>query len=195
VIFAAVLRAVTEIGPVRMTLADVAKRALLLAFASQGADGSRGLFDGLRAAHRSPLAQLLGMADCMAQMGSTPEQISNTLAFLQIDLTDPEFHRFALQSSGQTYEGIRQLVADAIAAGELRRCPAARLARALQATMNGSLLNWAIHREGDLRAWIRRDLGTVLAPWRQPRTPRARRSTARSRAGGPRSSRIPVEAR
>jgi AcrR family transcriptional regulator len=206
-ILAAVLRAVTEVGPVRMTLADVAreagispaalvqrfgsKRALLLAFASQGADGSRFFFDGLRAAHRSPLAQLLGMADCMAQMGSTPEQISNTLAFLQIDLTDPDFHRFALQSSGQTYEGIRQLVASAIAAGELRRCPAARLARALQATMNGSLLNWAIHREGDLRAWIRRDLATVLAPWRQPRQPRARRSTARSRAGRSRASHTP----
>jgi AcrR family transcriptional regulator len=192
-ILAAVLRAVTARGPVRMTLADVAreaglspaalvqrfgsKRGLLLAFAAQGAEGGEFLFEGLRAAHRSPLAQLLGMADCMAQMGSTPEEISNTLAFLQIDLTDPEFHRYALASSQHTYDGIRRLVGEAVKAGELRPCPAARVARALQAAMNGSLLNWAIHREGRLQPWIRRDLATVLEPWRTRPTARGRRST------------------
>jgi AcrR family transcriptional regulator len=188
-IFAGVMRAVTALGPTRMTLADVAreagispaalmqrfgsKRGLLLAFASQGPDGNRLMFEGLRTAHRSPVAALLAMADCMDLLGSTPEQISNTLAFLQIDLTDPDFHRFALASSQQIHDGIRALVADAIAAGELVDCRAARLAHALQATMNGSLLNWAIHREGTLRAWIRRDLETVLAPYRT-RTKRRR---------------------
>jgi AcrR family transcriptional regulator len=184
-ILAAVLRAVTAIGPVRLTLADVAreaglsaaalvqrfgsKRGLLLAFAAQGPEGNRFLFDGLRAAHRSPVARLLAMADAMSVMGATPDEIANTLAFLQMDLTDPDFHRFALASSTQTYDGIRQLVIEAVAAGELAPCPTARLARALQATMNGSLLNWAIHRDGALRAWIRRDLATVLAPYRLPR--------------------------
>jgi AcrR family transcriptional regulator len=184
-ILAAVLRAVTALGPARLTLADVAreaglsaaalvqrfgsKRGLLLAFAAQGPEGNRFLFDSLRAAHRSPVARLLAMADAMSMMGATPDEIANTLAFLQIDLTDPDFHRFALASSTQTYDGIRQLVVEAVAAGELAPCPAARLARALQATMNGALLNWAIHREGALRAWIRRDLATVLAPYRAPR--------------------------
>ena len=98
-------------------------------------------------------------------MGSTPVEISNTLAFLQIDLTDPEFHRLALASSGSVHAGIRALVKDALAAGELTRCNADRLAHALQAAMNGSLLNWAIHRKGTLQQWIRRDLKTVLAPY------------------------------
>jgi transcriptional regulator BetI-like protein len=104
----------------------------------------------------------------MAMMGSTPEEISNTLAFLQIDLTDPEFHRLALRSSGSVHAEIRGLVKDAVRAGELIRCNADRLAHALQAAMNGSLLNWAIHREGTLQAWIRRDLQTVLAPYIVP---------------------------
>jgi len=184
-ILQAVFRAMTRLGPARLTLADVAgeagisaaalvqrfgsKRALLLAAAADAAGGSDYIFPGLRARHRSPVAALLGMADCMTLMGSTPEAIANTLAFLQIDLTDPDFHRHALAASRGIHAGLRALVKDAIAAGELRRCEPGRLASALQATMNGSMLNWAVHREGTMVAWIRRDLRTVLAPYRKLR--------------------------
>ena len=183
-ILAAALRAMTRLGPVRLTLAAVAreaglspaalvqrfgsKRQLLLALAAQAPEGNDALFQNLRDANASHLQALLAMADCMAMMGATPEEISNTLAFLQIDLTDPEFHRLALRSSGSVHAGIRALVKDAVRAGELIRCNADRLAHALQAAMNGSLLNWAIHREGTLQAWIRRDLQTVLAPYIVP---------------------------
>lgn len=185
-ILQAVFRAMTRLGPARLTLADVAgeagisaaalvqrfgsKRALLLAAAADAAGGSDYIFPGLRARHRSPIAALLGMADCMTLMGSTPEAIANTLAFLQIDLTDPDFHRHALTASRAVHAGLRALVRDAIAAGELRRCDPARLASALQATMNGSMLNWAVHRDGSMVAWIRRDLRTVLAAYRRRRT-------------------------
>jgi len=181
-ILAGALRAITRLGPAKLTLADVAKevglspaalvqrfgskRGLLLALASQGAEGNRSIFETLGTTHRSPVAAILAMADCMTQLGATPEEIANSLAFLQIDLTDPEFHRFALASSAQIHEGIRALVAKGIRAGEIVKCDASRLARALQAAMNGSLLNWAIHREGALRGWIRRDLETVLRPYR-----------------------------
>jgi AcrR family transcriptional regulator len=188
-ILAGALRAITRLGPVRLTLAEVArevglsaaalvqrfgsKRGLLLALARQAPEGNEALFQMLRDAHPSYVAALVAMADCMALMGSTPAEISNTLAFLQIDLTDPEFHRLALRSSDAIHAGIRALVKDAVAAGELVHCNPDRLARALQAAMNGSLLNWAIHREGTLESWIRRDLKTVLAPYRtrksQPR--------------------------
>lgn len=184
-ILQAVFRAMTRLGPARLTLADVAgeagisaaalvqrfgsKRALLLAAAADAAGGSDYIFPGLRARHRSPVAALLGMADCMTLMGSTPEAIANTLAFLQIDLTDPDFHRHALAASRGIHAGLRALVKDAIAAGELRRCDPGRLASALQATMNGSMLNWAVHREGAMVAWIRKDLRTVLAPYRRLR--------------------------
>lgn len=180
-ILKAAFRAISRLGPARMTLADVAaeagvsaaalvqrfgsKRALLLAAAADAASGGDYIFPGLRAAHRSPLAALLGMAGCMAMMGTTPEAIANTLAFLQIDLTDPEFHSHALRASQGTHAGIRDLVRDAIRAGELVRCDPGRLASALQATMNGALLNWAVHRDGDMVGFIRRDLKTVLDPY------------------------------
>jgi AcrR family transcriptional regulator len=181
-ILRAAFRAISRLGPARLTLADVAaeagvsaaalvqrfgsKRALLLAAAADAAAGGDYIFPALRARHRSPTAALLGMAECMTLMGTTPEAIDNNLAFLHVDLGDPDFHRHALAASAGTHAGLRALVREAIAAGELVRCDPGRLASALQATMNGSLLGWAVHRQGDLAAWIRRDLRTVLEPYR-----------------------------
>jgi AcrR family transcriptional regulator len=181
-ILRAAFRAITRVGPARLTLADVAreagisaaavvqrfgsKRALLLAAAADAAGGDAYIFPALRARHRSPVAALLGLADCMTLLGVTPQAVANNLAFFQMDLTDPDFHRHALAGSNGMRAGLRALVRDAIRAGELRRCNAARLAAALQAVINGSLLAWAVHREGDLVAWIRRDLRMVLEPYR-----------------------------
>jgi AcrR family transcriptional regulator len=204
-ILMAAFRAMTRLGPVRLTLAAVAeeagvsaaalvqrfgsKRALLLAAAADAANGSDYIFPGLRARHRSPVAALLGIAECMTLMGSTPEAIVNTLAFLQIDLTDPDFHRHALAASRGTRDGLRALVNDAVKAGELRRCDAGRLASALQATMNGSMLNWAVHRQGDVVAWIRRDLQTVLEPYRLRRRRRLEERNRMARASLPSGTR------
>jgi AcrR family transcriptional regulator len=185
---AATVRAMVRLGPVRLTLAAVAaeagvsaaalvqrfgsKRQLLLAVAADAATGSDGLFDALRARYRSPIAALVGLADCASLMGSRPHEIANTLAFLQIDLTDAEFHRHALKTSSGMLAGIRRLVREATRSGELVPCDPGRLASALQATMNGSLLNWAVHRSGSVVAWVRRDIRTVLEPYRKVRTAR-----------------------
>ena len=193
-ILKAAFRAISRLGPARLTLADVAeeagvsaaalvqrfgsKRALLLAAAKDAAQGGDYIFPGLRARHSSPVAALLGLADCMALMGTTPAEIAHNLAFLQIDLTDPDFHRHALAASTGTRAGIRALVKDAVAAGELRRCDTGRLAAALQATFNGSLLGWAIHRRANRRSgsagtsrpcWPPIDRPGAGGPWRPPR--------------------------
>lgn len=184
-ILKAAFRAIARLGPGRLTLADVAKeagvsaaalvqrfgskRALLLAAARDAASGADYIFPGLRARHRSPLAALLGLAGCMTMLGSTPEAVANTLAFLQLDLDDPDFRGHALAGSKGSHAGIRALVKDAIRAGELVSCDAGRLAWALQAALNGSLRGWAVHRRGDLAPWLRRDLQTVLEPYRRRR--------------------------
>jgi AcrR family transcriptional regulator len=184
-ILMAAFRAIARLGPARLTLADVAveagvsaaalvqrfgsKRALLLAAAADAGGGSEYIFAGLRAQHRSPVAALLGMAECMVMMGSRPEAVANTLAFLQLDLTDPDFRRHALAGSRGMHRGLRALVKDAVTAGEIIPCDAGRLASALQATIDGSLRSWAIHGKGTLAAWLRRDLKTVLEPYRRRR--------------------------
>lgn len=190
-------RVIGRLGPSHFTLADVArevgiapatlvqrfgsKRGLLLALASTGTEENRLQFAALRQANPSPTAALLAMADCMRQFAATPEEISNGLAFLQIDLTDPEFHRLALANSEAVLTEIRKLIVDAIKAGELEGCQPSPLGRALQAALGGSMLNWAIHRHGSLRDWIRKDLETVLEPYRKRGARRTRRLSRRRR--------------
>jgi AcrR family transcriptional regulator len=141
------------------------KRALLLAVARDAATGAGYIFPTLRDRYSSPREALLGLSQCMALLGATPREIAHHLAFLQIDLTEPDFHRHALAGSVGMRTGIRALIKEAVAAGELRPSDASRLASAVQATLNGSLLSWAIHRKGTLAAWVRRDLTTLLAPY------------------------------
>jgi AcrR family transcriptional regulator len=184
-ILRAAFRAIARIGPTTLTLADVAKeagisaaalvqrfgskRALLLATAADAAGGDAYIFPALRARYASPVAALVGLADCMELMGTTPAEIGNNLAFFRVELSDNDFHRHALTASRGMHAGIRALVKDAIKGGELIRCDADRLASAVQAMLNGSLLNWAVHRDGRLADWIRRDVRTLLAPYRVKR--------------------------
>jgi hypothetical protein len=72
------------------------------------------------------------------------------------------------------------LLAEAVAGGQLRQCDPAVLAHAVQVTYNGSLLTWAIYRQGQVAEQVRHDLaavGAVPLPrrWRDPgaMTPRA----------------------
>jgi AcrR family transcriptional regulator len=199
-IFAATARAVARVGPLRLTLADVAseagltaaalvhrfgsRRGLLLAFARQGPTMVEDCFVTARAAHASPLAALVGAATDMAEHVRSPEELVNSIAFLQIDLSDPEFRKPALAHSKHVLAGYEALIRDAVDAGELADCDAADLARAIQAITGGSLINWAIHREGRVAAFVRRDLDTLLRPFR-PTTPRARPSPREGRRARP----------
>lgn len=183
-ILAATHRVVSRLGP-HLTLADVArearvspatlvqrfgsKRGLLLAFAAAGAGSLAPEFERIRREHRSALAAVYGVADCVAAMAGTPEMFANSLAFLQIDLTDPDFHRHALAHSRSMQVETRKLLDEAVAAGELRRCDTNRLARAVQALIGGSLLQWAIDRDGTPAHHLRGDLDVLLAPLRKSR--------------------------
>lgn len=181
-ILAAAARVIERVGPARLTLADVAqevglapatlvqrfgsKRALLLALVSQGASGVREQFAAIRASARSPLRAIADVARCMAGMAKSPEALANHLAFLEMDLADRDFHRLALAHARLFRAELRSLIVEAVRAGELRKCPVARLANAVQAVIGGSLLNWAVHRDGKAEAWILADLETLLRPYR-----------------------------
>ena len=95
----------------------------------------------VRAANRSPLGAIFSAVEMMSQMAETPEALANNLAFLQIDLTDPDFHRLAVEHSRATEDGYRALLEEAVAAGELVRCDTARLARVIGALEGGSMLS------------------------------------------------------
>ena len=181
----AAIRAISRIGPARLTLAHVAaeaglapatlvqrfgsKRGLLLAVSRHGARQNRADFERARASAASPLAALVDVLVAATRWFDTPEALANHLAFLQMDLADPEFLALAVQASDEQRAGIRALLDDAVAAGELAVHGTARLAAAVQAAHGGSLLTWAIHRAGAPADWVRRDLETLLAPYRPRR--------------------------
>jgi AcrR family transcriptional regulator len=196
-ILAATHRAISRFGPARLTLAHVAaevgvapatlvqrfgsKRGLLLALARQGAASAGQEYTAIRAAHPSPLAALFAVADCMAGMAPTPEALANHLAFLHIDLTDPDFHQLALAHARVARAELRAMLDDAVKAGELAPCDTGRLARVVQVLLGGGLLTWAIDREGTAAQWLCEDLETLLAPYRRSgKGMKARRRTPRT---------------
>jgi AcrR family transcriptional regulator len=173
-------RVISRIGILRLTLADVAaelhispgtlvhrfgsKRALLLSLLRRSVARSVERGAAGRVAGRSPVAALLALATRAARHVQTREALAHDLTFLQSNLADPAFHRLAVARARALRREIRTLVRHAIAAGELARCDPERLARAIQAAINGSLLQWAIEGRGTLATWIRRNIATILAP-------------------------------
>ncbi len=131
-----------------------------------GARPPESCFAAARRETGSPLEALTRGLEDMAGMAPTPEELSNHLAFLQIDLTDPDFHKLALANALTNRNGIVELLDDAIAVGELRQCDTARLSVAVDAIAGGALINWASHREGTAREAIRDALETLLGPYR-----------------------------
>jgi AcrR family transcriptional regulator len=193
----AAARVISRLGPTEFTLADIAaeaglapatliqrfgsKRGLLLELTRAAAGSVDGCFTMARAAHRSPLKALLASVLQMARMAETPQAMANTLAFLHLDLTDPEFRKSILAHSQATLAGYRALLDDAIQAGELRRCDTAALARVIGATTHGSLVSWAFFQKGRAADWLRQDLEVLLAPYRAAGPAKKRRKTRLAR--------------
>jgi AcrR family transcriptional regulator len=181
-VFAAAGRVMSRRGPAQITLADVAeeagltagalvqrfgsKRGLLLALMEHFSGGSQQIFDALDASASSPLAAIHAYARCMAQMGETPDALANNLAWLQQDLTDPDFRKHMLIHARTTRRALQRFVQDAVDARELRSdTDTGMLARGIETMVSGSLMAWALYQEGTAAAWVRRDLDAILQPW------------------------------
>ncbi|MFI7005135.1 TetR/AcrR family transcriptional regulator [Streptomyces sp. NPDC050145] len=187
---AVILRAAAEVigrvGPVGLTLAAVAnevglvpgtlvqrfgsKRGLLLALAERSAKDADALPGTVREDHASALEALTALiVEPMAAM-ATPETYANHLAFLCIDLTDPEFHAHALAIHRARGRAVEALLAEALTTGELRAgTDVTALAGTVQAIASGAGLNWALDRRGTLERRLRQELAHVLDSHRPPR--------------------------
>jgi len=182
-VFAAAHRVMQQVGPAQLTLGRIAaeagvtagalvqrfgsKRGLMLALMAEFAGSAPTFFAQLRAAHPSPLAALRAYAACQAQMADSPQTLAHHLSYLQIDLTDPDFHQHMRVQALDTRAELRRLITDAVAAGELAAdTDADLLTRAVMAALNGSLFVWATLREGTAAESVRADIDAVLAPYR-----------------------------
>lgn len=193
-VFAAAVRVMSRVGPASLTLAEIAseagltagalvqrfggKKQLLRAMSAQLAEGTGDALADLREKTGSPLEALRAYARCFAGLAETPEALARSLAYLNLDLTDPELYQNLLKQARATRRAIEKLLEEAVTTRELpRNVDPASLARAVEVTLNGSLMTWAIHREGTAADWLLADLDRVLG------LPPARKRSARRPSG------------
>lgn len=192
--FAALVRVMKRRGPAELTLRAIAaeagitagalvqrfgsKRALLLAHARYAAaTGDVGVTVPDRRTE-SPLQALRSVAALYAQLAGSPRAAVRNLAYLQNDLADPALRRHLLRLSRLARLWYEQRLGEAVAARELRAdTDLHALARSIEVTLRGSLLNWTLYREGAAAAWLRADLDATLRPYLARAGNRARRRT------------------
>jgi AcrR family transcriptional regulator len=182
-VFAAMVRVMLRVGPAELTLGAIAaeagvtagalvqrfgsKRELLHAHARYAAaTGDIGVGAPRTARTSSPLSALRAVTAVYARLAESPRAAVRNLAYLHNDLADPVLRRHLLRLKRATRVRYEQLLADAIAAGELRadtEIPA--LARMIEVTLGGSFLAWTVYREGPAARHLRKDLDAALRPY------------------------------
>jgi AcrR family transcriptional regulator len=181
-IFHGLIEVVGRVGPSALTLAAVAervglsapaltqrfgsKRGLLVAFAEHAAGAAGDSFAAARADGLDPLGALHAAFAALVRPIPTREVLANHLAFLQLDLTDPQLRTHAVAQSRELRSNIAALLEAAVAAGDLRQVDPRTLADALYITYNGALVAWAIDGRGPLDEWLRHHMDQALAPFR-----------------------------
>jgi AcrR family transcriptional regulator len=177
----AVLTLAHRVGPARLTLAAAAaevglsaatlvqrfgtKRDLLLAADKRGIDHWVGALD--RATAASPLARVVEGLVLAVEAVATPERMANSVAMLQLDIADPDFHAETLRGARAVRARIERDLSAALGAGELHAgTDVATLAALVETTYHGAMIGWAIHRERALPDWMRAQVEAVLAPHR-----------------------------
>ncbi|MFJ3664821.1 TetR/AcrR family transcriptional regulator [Streptomyces sp. NPDC090106] len=180
-----ILRATAEVmgrvGPAGLTLAAVArevglvpgtlvqrfgsKRGLLLALADRSVRDAAEWTGQVRRTHDSALAALTALVTRSAAPLATPQSYAHHLAFLCLDLTDPELYEHALTVHRAHTRAVGDLLAEAADTGELRPgTDVAALTRTVRAVTAGAGLTWALEREGTLAQCLSAELDAVLAP-------------------------------
>ncbi|MFD5142307.1 TetR/AcrR family transcriptional regulator [Streptomyces sp. NPDC058401] len=186
VILRAAAQVMGRVGPAGLTLAAVAhevglvpgtlvqrfgsKRGLLLALADQSEKDARETAGRVRESYDSALAALAALTVESAAVMATPETFAHHLAFLCMDLADPQLYERALAIHRTHRRTIEDLLTEAADTGELRPgTDTAALARTVQVVIAGAGLTWALEREGTLEARLRQELAYALSPHLPPR--------------------------
>lgn len=181
-VFAAMGRVMRRVGPAQLTLGAIAaeagvtaaalvqrfgsKRKLILAHWRQAPVGGDGRRAQRTAKDRSPLDELRAAAALFAQLAVSPRAALRNLAYMQSDWGDPALRPHVLRHARASRARYEQLVADAIARGELRAdTDGPALARMIEVTLGGSFLAWTLYREGAAATRFREDLDATLRPY------------------------------
>jgi hypothetical protein len=84
---------------------------------------------------------------------------------MQRDSADPAIRRHVLRHARAARAHFEQLLTEAVSRGELRpETDVKALAQMIEIVLVGSLLSWALHREGSAATYFRRNLDAMLRP-------------------------------
>ncbi|MEE2057021.1 TetR/AcrR family transcriptional regulator [Rhodococcus artemisiae] len=176
-----VLALAHRVGPGKLTLAAAArevglspatliqrfgtKHALLLAADRRGVE--RWVLPIEEAEHPSPLDRIIEGLVGAVDPDMTPEAMANSVAMLQLDLAEPDFHTVALLGARRLRAAIEHHLEAASIAGEIRdTTDVTALAKLIETTYHGAMIGWALHREGSLADWMREQIEAALQPSR-----------------------------
>ncbi|MEQ4721689.1 helix-turn-helix domain-containing protein [Nonomuraea sp. B19D2] len=185
-VLAGAARVIARMGPARLTLAEVgrevglsaatvvqrfgSKRGVLLAVARHGADA----LPLQVAAAQDASAPTMALIDVLAGIAGgirSSEEFANHLAFLLLDLADPQFQQISGDYTAAVERAIADVLAAGQAAGELISGDLGQLPRAIHAAYNGALLTWGLAGEGSPAEQVRAQLTLLLGPYLQPTRP------------------------
>jgi hypothetical protein len=97
-----------------------------------------------------------------------PEEFANNLAFLHLELADAEFRALLGEHDAAVRAELTDYLRAAVAGGHV--VPGAdvdALAAAVDSIRNGTQITWAMTRSQPLAEALRRDLSTLLQPYRR----------------------------
>ena len=141
------------------------KQGMMRALNARFADSTKGMLDGIRSGASSPLGAIRAYAECFVGMIETPATLAHHLAYLEMDLSDPEMYEQVSKHQRETRTAMRRWVREAVEAGELRKTTNVNdVARAILTTVSGSMMSYPFFREGTPKAWLRKDLELTLKP-------------------------------
>jgi AcrR family transcriptional regulator len=185
-ILAGAARVIARVGPARLTLAEVgrevglsaatlvqrfrSRRELLLAVARHGADVLPCQVAAARHAS-TPAHALIDVFAGIAGTVRTSEQFANHLAFLLLDLSDPQFRRISRDYATAVEQAIADVLAAGQAAGELTPGDLRQLPRAIHAAYNGAMVTWGMAGDGSPAEHVRTQLTLLLGPRLEPTLP------------------------
>jgi AcrR family transcriptional regulator len=183
-VFAAIAEVVTAQGPDKLTFARVAaqvdlspaalvqrfgtKHQMLVEFARDAIGSTAAVFDDAARGRRPLAAVARALRDLTPDIDS-PAGLANNLAFLQLDLTDPDLRPLAVLQSREIRARLTELLGRAVEAGHLFPADPASLADAAYTAYNGALVTWALDGRGGIKTWVQRRVEATFQPFRPTR--------------------------
>jgi AcrR family transcriptional regulator len=183
-IVAGAARVIARVGPARLTLAQVghevglsaptlaqrfgSKRGLLLAVAQHGT----ALLPRRLSAARSAITPVRALIDSLAGLAGTvrtSEEFANHLAFLLLDLADPQFQEISRNYATAVEQAIAEVLQAGRATGELTQDDLTGLSRMIHAAYNGAMLTWGmLGGSGSPADDVRAQLTFLVHPYLAP---------------------------